>query len=72
MLITIYTFQTQAFKLMTPHSSSKDSKLFGESLQVEGTFKDGTKLVTIHNPFSRQDGDLALALHGSFLPGAHY
>ncbi|KAG0623747.1 hypothetical protein M758_3G198500 [Ceratodon purpureus] len=39
-----------------------------ESVQVEGTFRDGTKLVTIHDPFSSEDGDLALALHGSFLP----
>ncbi len=39
------------------------------SLQVEGTFRDGTKLVTVHNPFTRENGDLALALHGSFLPG---
>ena len=38
-------------------------------VQVEGTFPDGTKLVTVHHPISREDGDLALALHGSFLPG---
>lgn len=37
-------------------------------VQVEGTFLDGTKLVTVHHPISREDGDLALALHGSFLP----
>lgn len=41
-------------------------------LQVEGTFRDGTKLVTVHDPFSSEDGDLALALHGSFLPGARF
>lgn len=40
-----------------------------ELYQVEGTFRDGTKLVTIHTPFCLEDGDLALALHGSFLPG---
>eukprot|EP00850_Spirogloea_muscicola_P011077 SM000067S20354 [mRNA] locus=s67:546187:551772:+ [translate_table: standard] len=39
-----------------------------ESVQVEGTFPDGTKLVTVHHPISREHGDLALALHGSFLP----
>ncbi|CAI5527356.1 unnamed protein product [Closterium sp. Naga37s-1] len=38
-------------------------------VQVEGTFADGTKLVTVHHPISREDGDLSLALHGSFLPG---
>lgn len=37
-------------------------------VQVEGTFEDGTKLVTVHDPLALEDGDLALALHGSFLP----
>ena len=37
-------------------------------VQVEGTFPDGTKLVTVHDPIAREDGDLDLALHGSFLP----
>src|SRR5277367_2518996 len=37
-------------------------------VQVEGTFPDGTKLVTVHHPISAEDGDLSLALHGSFLP----
>ncbi len=37
-------------------------------VQVEGTFEDGTKLVTVHEPISNMQGDLALALHGSFLP----
>src|SRR6266704_802005 len=37
-------------------------------VQVEGTFPDGTKLVTVHHPVAREDGDLSLALQGSFLP----
>jgi urease subunit gamma/beta len=37
-------------------------------VQVEGTFPDGTKLVTVHHPITAEDGDMALALHGSFLP----
>lgn len=37
-------------------------------VQVEGTFPDGTKLVTVHDPICVDDGDLALALYGSFLP----
>ena len=37
-------------------------------VQVEGTFPDGSKLVTVHDPIVLPDGDLALALHGSFLP----
>ena len=37
-------------------------------VQVEGTFPDGTKLVTVHSPIASEDGDLTLALYGSFLP----
>jgi len=37
-------------------------------VQVEGTFPDGSKLVTVHHPIVRDDGDLTLALYGSFLP----
>ena len=37
-------------------------------VQVEGTFPDGTKLVTVHQPIAAEDGDLELALYGSFLP----
>src|SRR5689334_9129844 len=39
-----------------------------DDVQVEGTFPDGSKLVTVHRPIVRDDGDLALALYGSFLP----
>jgi urease subunit gamma/beta len=37
-------------------------------VQVEGTFRDGSKLVTVHHPIAAEHGNLALALHGSFLP----
>jgi len=37
-------------------------------VQVEGTFPDGSKLVTVHHPIASENGDLKLALHGSFLP----
>ncbi len=37
-------------------------------VQVEGTFPDGTKLVTVHAPIALADVDLSLALYGSFLP----
>src|SRR6202795_2185204 len=37
-------------------------------VQIEGTFPDGTKLVTVHNPIVAEHGNLELALHGSFLP----
>lgn len=39
-----------------------------DEVQVEGTFPDGTKLVTVHHPIATMDGDLSLALYGSFLP----
>jgi urease subunit gamma/beta len=39
-----------------------------DDVQVEGTFPDGSKLVTVHAPITRDDGDLTLALYGSFLP----
>src|SRR5580693_7698310 len=34
-------------------------------VQVEGTFPDGTKLVTVHQPVALERVDLSLALHGS-------
>jgi len=37
-------------------------------VQVEGTFPDGSKLVTVHHPICDEVGDLKLALYGSFLP----
>ncbi|CAM6119228.1 unnamed protein product [Calypogeia fissa] len=39
-----------------------------ENVQLEGTFPDGTKLVTVDDPFPLEHGDLKLALQGSFLP----
>ncbi len=38
-----------------------------DEVQVEGTFPDGTKLVTVHHPIVAEHGDRALALYGSFL-----
>ena len=48
-------------------------------VQVEGTFPDGSKLVTVHHPIAAEHGNMELALYGSFLPmpkgwpeGQHY
>ena len=41
-----------------------------DEVQVEGTFPDGTKLVTVHHPIVAERGDLSLALYGSFLDPA--
>src|SRR6188508_1850688 len=38
-----------------------------DEVQVEGTFPDGTKLVTVHHPVVAERGDMTLALYGSFL-----
>lgn len=38
-----------------------------DEVQVEGTFPDGTKLVTVHHPIVAEHGDHSLALYGSFL-----
>ena len=42
-----------------------------DDVQVEGTFPDGSKLVTVHHPIAGENGDLQLALHSSFLPVPH-
>lgn len=39
-----------------------------QEVQVEGTFPDGSKLVTVHHPIVAEHGNLQLALYGSFLP----
>ncbi|KAI8062386.1 urea amidohydrolase alpha subunit [Gongronella butleri] len=39
-----------------------------DEVQVEGTFPDGTYLVTVHDPLCSDNGNLELALYGSFLP----
>jgi len=42
-----------------------------DEVQIEATFPDGTKLVTLHNPIASSNGNLALCLQGSFLPIPH-
>lgn len=58
---------------------NKGKKILGQSevmegvagmvheVQVEGTFPDGTKLVTVHNPICRENGMPELALYASGL-----
>jgi urease subunit gamma/beta len=38
-----------------------------DEVQVEGTFPDGTKLVTVHHPIITARGSRELALYGSFI-----
>lgn len=37
-------------------------------IQVEGTFPTGTHLVTVDLPIGSDDGDMEMALYGSFMP----
>ncbi|RYR35419.1 hypothetical protein Ahy_A10g050566 isoform B [Arachis hypogaea] len=39
-----------------------------DAVQVEATFRDGTKLITVHDPVACENGNLEKALFGSFLP----
>lgn len=39
-----------------------------KEVQVEGTFPDGTYMVTVHEPVCTDNGNLELALYGSFYP----
>ncbi|KAI9023525.1 urease [Phycomyces nitens] len=39
-----------------------------DEIQIEGTFPDGTYLVTVHDPICTDNGNLEMALYGSFLP----
>ncbi|XP_033107603.1 urease subunit alpha-like [Anneissia japonica] len=41
-------------------------------VQIEATFPDGTKLVTVHEPIATEEGNLQNALYGSFLPIVHH
>lgn len=41
-----------------------------DEVQVEGTFPDGSKLVTVHHPIVAERGNRELALYGSFLAAA--
>jgi urease subunit gamma/beta len=41
-----------------------------DEVQIEGTFPDGSKLVTVHHPIVAARGNRELALYGSFLPAA--
>ena len=38
-----------------------------DSVQIEATFPDGTKLLTIHSPITVPQGNMELALYGSFI-----
>jgi urease len=39
-----------------------------KEVQIEGTFPDGTYLVTVHDPICTDNGNIEMALYGSFYP----
>nr|GEZ75252.1 amidohydrolase 1 [Tanacetum cinerariifolium] len=71
-LVTVWSKREKAeltlFGRITLSCELKVTKADNITILVEGIFPDGTKLITVHDPVSRENGDLDLALHGSFLP----
>ncbi|XP_060574751.1 urease subunit alpha-like [Ruditapes philippinarum] len=71
-LVVCFAATYSNLAVQTPTNKSKEWKM-GESIEGIQQIKD-VKLyfhnfqVTVHNPISRQDGDLYVALYGSFLP----
>ncbi|MCH7504427.1 urease subunit beta [PVC group bacterium] len=64
---TVSALMDQGKRILgTVHVQPEVPSLIHE-VQVEGTFPDGVKLVTIHDPICTEEGDLALALYGSGL-----
>jgi urease subunit gamma/beta len=39
-----------------------------DEIRLDGTFPDGVKTVVLHDPIMEENGNLMLALYGSFLP----
>ena len=39
-----------------------------DEIRIEGTFPDGVKTVVLHDPIIEENGNLMLALYGTFLP----
>ena len=55
-------------KLLGIHNVMPEVPSLLHEVQVECTFRDGTKLVTVHSPVTLDFGDMKAALYGSFLP----
>jgi len=62
---TVASLMTKGKKLLGIDDVMSGVPELIHEVQVEGTFADGTKLVTIHEPICRQKGDPLLALYGS-------
>jgi urease gamma subunit/urease beta subunit len=65
---SVATLMNMGQQLLGRHQVRPGVEKLIKDVQVEATFPDGTKLLTVHAPISLAHGDLKLALEGSFLP----
>lgn len=63
----VSTLMDKGKQLLGIHDVLPGVSDMAHEVQVEGTFPDGTKLVTVHQPICREQGDPTLALYGSGL-----
>lgn len=64
---SVADLMSSARKLLGVNNVMPDVPALLHEVQVECTFPDGTKLVTVHSPINVDHGDLKNALYGSFL-----
>jgi urease len=65
---TVAQLMDSARRLLGVNNVMPEVPALLHEVQVECTFPDGTKLVTVHSPINLDHGNLADALYGSFLP----
>ena len=64
---SVAQLMSSARKLLGVNNVMPEVPALLHEVQVECTFPDGTKLVTVHSPINMDNGDLKQALYGSFL-----
>lgn len=64
---TVADLMSSARKLLGINNVMPEVPALLHEVQVECTFPDGTKLVTVHSPINLDNGQLKEALYGSFL-----
>lgn len=65
---TVAQLMDSARRLLGVNNVMPEVPALLHEVQVECTFPDGTKLVTVHSPINLDHGNLSDALYGSFLP----
>jgi urease len=66
--MSVSQLMTYGQSLLGVHQVQKGVDSLIPQVQIEATFPDGTKLLTIHQPIVAEHGNLKAALEGSFLP----